>query len=270
MPELPEVETIKRELEKAILGKKITEVSVHNPAVIREPSVDNFTKGIVGATFKSVLRKAKVLILELSNSKFLVIHLKMTGQLIYPGNGKKSRISFKLSDGKMLDFNDQRLFAELRLLDDWRNLKFIQRLGPEPFDINEGEFKEMLAAKKTKIKPLLMDQTFISGIGNLYAAEVLFRARIHPQRPAAGLSDKEKKLLFKEIKDTLTEAIQHKGSSMDQYVQVSGKPGDYVKYHKVYGREGKPCFVCKNTIKRISLGGRGTYFCPKCQPCSAI
>jgi len=270
MPELPEVETIKRELEKAVLGKKITEVCVHNSVVIREPSADKFKKELSGVIIKNILRKAKVLILELSNGKSLVIHLKMTGQLIYPGNGKKTRVSFKLSDGKTLDFNDQRLFAELRLLDDWHNLKFIQRLGPEPFDLTVDKFKEMLTPKKTKIKPLLMDQTFISGVGNLYAAEALFRAKIHPERPAASLSDKEKELLFKEIKETLSEAIKYKGSSVDQYVQLSGDPGDYERYHKVYGREGKPCLVCKTAVKRISLGGRGTYFCPKCQPRSAI
>ena len=265
MPELPEVETIKRELEKAVLGKKITEVCVHNPLVIRQPGVDKFKKELTGASIKNILRKAKVLILELSNGKSLVIHLKMTGQLIYPGDGKKSRVGFHLSDGKLLDFNDQRLFAELRLMDDWHNLKFIQGLGPEPFDLSLEKFKEMLAKKKTKIKPLLMDQTFISGVGNLYAAEVLFRARINPQRPAVSLSDKEKELLFKEIKDTLSEAIKYKGSSVDQYVQLSGQPGDYVQHHKVYDREGKPCLMCKTAIKRINLGGRGTYFCPRCQ-----
>ncbi|MBI5144917.1 MAG: bifunctional DNA-formamidopyrimidine glycosylase/DNA-(apurinic or apyrimidinic site) lyase [Candidatus Omnitrophica bacterium] len=265
MPELPEVETIKRELEKAVLGKRITEVCVHHPKVIREPSIEKFKKGLSGADIKNILRQAKVLILELSNGKSLVIHLKMTGQLIYPGEGKKSRVSFCLSDGKILDFNDQRLFAELRLLDDWHSLKFIRGLGPEPFDIKIEKFKEMLAAKKTKIKPLLMNQTFISGIGNLYAAEALFRARIHPERPACSLSQKEKELLFKETKDTLAEAIQHKGSSVDQYVQLSGQPGDYVKYHKVYDREGKSCIVCKTPIRRIDLGGRGTYFCPRCQ-----
>jgi formamidopyrimidine-DNA glycosylase len=265
VPELPEVETIKRELEKAVLGKKITSVCVHHPAVIRQPGIEKFKKEIAGATIKNILRKAKVLILELSNGKSLVIHLKMTGQLVYPGSGKKARVSFKLSDGKTLDFNDQRLFAELRLLDDWHSLKFIQGLGPEPFDLSLGQFKDMLAQKKTKIKPLLMDQTFISGVGNLYAAETLFRARIHPERPANNLSDKEKEMLFQEIKDTLLEAIKYKGSSVDQYVQLSGKPGDYVRYHKVYDREGKPCIVCKTPIKRINLGGRGTYFCPKCQ-----
>ena len=265
MPELPEVETIKRDLEKTILGKKITEVCVRHPGVIRQPSAKEFERELRGVGIKHILRRAKVLILELANGKSLVIHLKMTGQLIYPGDGKKSRVSFKLSDGKMLDFNDQRLFAELRLLDDWHSLEFIQGLGPEPFDITEEEFKKMLKSKKTKIKPLLMDQTFISGIGNLYAAEALFRAKIHPQRPAASLSDKEKENLFREIKDTLSEAIKYKGSSVDQYVQLSGQAGDYSKHHRVYDREAKPCLVCKTPIKRISLGGRGTYFCPKCQ-----
>lgn len=265
MPELPEVETVKRELEKAVVGKKILEVCVHHPKVIRQPSPDKFKKGLAGAKIKKVLRKAKVLILELSNGKALVIHLKMTGQLIYPGGGKNSRVNFRLSDGKKLDFNDQRLFAELRLLDDWRSLKFIRQLGPEPFGLSEERFKAMLDRKKTKIKPLLLDQTFISGIGNLYAAEALFRARINPSRAANSLSEKEKAALFKEIKQTLSEAIKYKGSSVDQYVRLSGRAGGYLKYHKVYGRQGKPCPVCGTAIKRIALAGRGTYFCPKCQ-----
>jgi len=265
MPELPEVETIKRELEKAVLGKKITDVIVNNPHVIKQPKKEEFVRELKNTTIKHILRKGKLLIMELSSGKSLAIHLKMTGQLIYPGNGKISRVSFKLSDGRILDFNDRRLLGELRLLDDWGSLRFVKELGPEPFDLTVGKFKEMLSSKKIKIKPLLMDQTFISGVGNLYAAEALFRAKIHPQRAAVSLSDKEKEALFKEIKNTLNEAIHYKGSSVDQYVQLSGAAGDYVKYHKVYGREGKPCVVCKASIKRISLGGRGTYFCPKCQ-----
>ena len=265
MPELPEVETIKRELEQSILGKKITEVCVHNPMVIREPSVEKFKRELAGAGIKNILRKGKLLILELSNGKSLAIHLKMTGQLVYPGTGKAARVIFHLSDGKTLDFNDQRLFAELRLVNDWRALAFVQGLGPEPSDISVEQFKAMLAKKKTKIKPLIMDQSFIAGIGNLYAAEALFRGRIHPERPASSLSDKEKGTLYKEIRDTLHEAIEHKGSSVDDYVQLSGRPGGYVKFHKVYDREGKPCLVCKATIKRIALSGRGTYFCPTCQ-----
>jgi len=265
MPELPEVETIRRDLEKIIIGKKITKVCVHHPAVVREPGVEKFKKALTGVSVKRVLRRAKVLILELSNGKSLVIHLRMTGQLVYPGDGLKSRVSFHLSNGKIVDFNDQRLFGELRLMDDWRTLKFIQGLGPEPFDITAEQFKEMLAKKKTKIKPLLMDQAFVSGIGNLYAAEALFRAKIDPKRPAQQLSDREKEKLFQAIKRVLQEAIHYGGSSVDDYVRVSGERGDYARHPKVYGRDGKPCFVCKTIIKRTALGGRGTYFCPKCQ-----
>jgi len=265
MPELPEVETIKRELEAVILDKRITAVIVNNARVIREPKKEKFVANLKNVAIKKIIRKGKLLIFELSSGKFLTIHLKMTGQLIYPGDGKTSRVSFGFSDDTILDFNDSRIFGELRIVDDWQKLKFIKELGPEPFDIDAEKFKEMLASKKTKIKVLIMDQKFISGIGNLYANEALFRARIHPERPANHLSDKEKELLFKGIKNTLSEAIQYKGSSVDQYVQVSGRPGEYVKYHKVYDREGEKCFRCKGRIKRISLGGRGTYFCPSCQ-----
>ena len=274
MPELPEVETIKRELEKAVLGKKIIDVIVNNAKVIREPKKERFIEELKNFAIKKIIRKGKLLIFELSSGKFLTIHLKMTGQLIYPSHqkrgggvnpGKIPRVSFRFSDNTLLDFNDTRLFGELRLVDNWQNLKFIKELGPEPFDIDAEKFKEMLANKKTKIKVLIMDQKFISGIGNLYANEVLFRARIHPQRQANSLSGREKELLFKEIKNVLLEAIHYKGSSVDQYVQVSGKPGEYVKYHKVYDREGEPCFECKGKVKRITLGGRGTYFCPACQ-----
>jgi formamidopyrimidine-DNA glycosylase len=274
MPELPEVETIKQELEKVILGKRITGVIVNNAKVIKEPKKEKFVAELRNVAIKKIIRKGKLLILELSSGKSLTIHLKMSGQLIYPSHqklgggvnpGKISRVSFKLSDGKLLDFNDRRLFGELRIVDNWQNLKFVKELGPEPFDLSTEEFKKMLANKKTKIKILLMDQKFISGIGNIYANEALFRAKIDPRRPANSLSDKEKGLLFEEIKNTLLEAIKYKGSSVDRYVQLSGKPGEYVKYHKVYDREGEKCFRCGERIKRISLGGRGTYFCPSCQ-----
>jgi len=265
MPELPEVETIKRELEQVIINKEIIDVIVNNARVIREPKKEKFVADLKNTAIKKIIRKGKLLIFELSSGKSLTIHLKMTGQLIYPGNGKTSRVSFRLSDGKLLDFNDTRLFGELRIVDDWQKMKFIKELGPEPFALSAKEFQEMLASKKTKIKILLLDQKFISGIGNLYANEALFRARIHPERPANSFSEKEKELLFEEIKNTLLEAIKYKGSSVDQYVQVSGKPGEYVKYHKVYDREGEPCFKCGGKIKRITLGGRGTYLCPHCQ-----
>jgi len=265
MPELPEVETIRRDLQKVILGKKITRVCVHNPMVIREPSPAVFEKNLKGLVIKKILRKGKLLIVELSNGSALTIHLKMTGQLVFPGGSKNSRVAFYLSGGKILDFNDQRLFGELRLVDDWRKIKFVQRLGPEPFDLTYGDFRDMLSKKKTKIKPLLMDQSFISGIGNLYASEILFRAKIDPWRPALSLSAEETKALYKETRGVLNSAITHGGSSVDDYVRLSGKPGNYVKLHRVYGRQGLPCFICKSLIKRITQAGRGTFFCPKCQ-----
>lgn len=265
MPELPEVETIKRELDKAVLGKKIIDVIVNNSKVIKEPAKDKFTAGLKKVAIKKILRKGKALIFELSNGKYLVMHLRMTGQLIYPGTSNQARVSFKLSDGKLLDFNDRRLLGELRLVDNWQDMRFFKEMGPEIYDLTADKFSQMLREKTTKIKPLLMDQTFLAGIGNLYAAEALFRAGIHPARVAKSLSNKEKLLLFKQIKDTLNEAIRYKGSSLDQYVQLSGEAGDYGQYRKVYDRQGEPCRKCKTKIKRISLGGRGTYFCPRCQ-----
>jgi formamidopyrimidine-DNA glycosylase len=265
MPELPEVETIKRQLEKVILGKRITDVIINNAFVIKEPSKEEFKKELKGVVIKDLIRKGKALIFELSNGKFLVVHLRMTGQLVYPGSVDKSRVSFKLSDGKILDFNDRRMLGELRLVQDWREMRFFKELGPEIYDLTSEEFSRMFYGKKTKIKPLLMDQAFISGVGNLYAAEVLFRAKIHPLKSAADLSSQEKKLLYLKIRETLSNAIKHRGSSIDQYVTLTGKKGDYVKFHQVYDREGKPCFVCKVPIKRIALGGRGTYFCGRCQ-----
>lgn len=265
MPELPEVETIKRELEKIIIGKKIVDVFVNNAKVIRESTKENFIKELKNIEIKKIIRKGKLLIFELSSGKFLTIHLKMSGQLVYPGNNTKSRLTFKLSDGKLLDFNDTRLFGELKIVDDFKDLKFIQELGPEPFDINIEQFRELIKNRKTKIKVLVMDQKIISGIGNLYANEALFKAKIDPRRPTNTLSNKEINLLFTKIKATLLKAIKYGGSSVDDYVRVSGNKGDYVKYLEVYGKAKEKCVRCGKIIQRISLGGRGTFFCPNCQ-----
>jgi len=280
MPELPEVETIKNDLQKTICGKKIVRIVIHNPKVIRQPAAAVFKKYLQGLKIKRIFRRGKLLILELSNGKFLTVHFKMTGQLVlrhpYPAKKKQatiflsgktsSRVTFYLSSGMVLDFNDQRLFGELRLINDWQKLKFIRKLGPEPFDLTLAVFKEMLAKRKTRIKPLLMDQEFISGIGNIYASEILFRANINPQRPVQDLSPEEQVALYREMLKVLKSAIKHGGSSVDDYVRVSGKNGDYARFHQVYGRKGKPCFVCANSIKRIVQGGRGTFFCSRCQP----
>ncbi len=265
MPELPEVETIKTDLSKLIIGKKIKRVNIYNAKVIRQPKPAIFKKSLEGLTIKQIHRRGKLLILRLSSGNFLTVHLKMTGQLVIPGGARSSRVSFALSGGMILDFNDQRLFGELRLIDDWRRLKFIRRLGPEPFELTYPQFKAMISKKKTTIKPLLLDQSFICGIGNIYAAEILFHAKINPQRSAGSLTENEKQALYRQMQRVLKSAIKHGGSSVDDYVRVSGQNGQYGRLHKVYNRQGKPCLVCAQPVKRIDQGGRGTYFCAHCQ-----
>ncbi|MGE5308005.1 MAG: bifunctional DNA-formamidopyrimidine glycosylase/DNA-(apurinic or apyrimidinic site) lyase [Deltaproteobacteria bacterium] len=265
MPELPEVETIRRQFEHTLVGRKITKVIVNNPKVIRQPSPAEFVGGVEGRSITGALRKGKLLVIGLTGVKSLCVHLKMTGQFVYPGTGTGSRVGFRFSDGTILDFNDNRLFAELRLVDDCNSLPFVRELGPDPFDISEKQFEDMLFRKGTRIKPLLMDQKFIAGIGNLYAAEMLFAARISPGRSAKSLSPDEKARLYKAMRDILEDAIKLKGSSVDNYVQLTGDQGGYVPRLKVYGRQGKPCMGCEGTVQRTTLGGRGTYFCPSCQ-----
>lgn len=268
MPELPEVETIRRDLIRDVKGKKIKDVQILNPRVIKEPKPAEFKRRLRGTTFKDFLRRAKVLAIKLSSGDYLVVHLRMSGQLIYSTEKEeKARLIFVLSDGKYLNFNDQRLFAELRLVCDWQKLKFVQKLGPEPLEkgFTVQRFREMLAGKKTKIKPLLLEQTFIGGIGNLYAQEALFLAGILPTRAANKLKDEAIKKLHAAIQRVLREGIRYRGSSVDNYLNGRGQKGKYHLRLKVYGRKDEPCLKCKTKIKKISLAGRGTCFCPKCQ-----
>jgi formamidopyrimidine-DNA glycosylase len=268
VPELPEVETIRRDLIRDVKGKKISQVEILNSKVIKEPKPSKFKQRLKGATFKDFLRRAKLLACKLSNGGYLVVHLRMTGQLIYSAEKEeKARVIFILSNGKYLNFNDQRLFAELRLVSDWQKLRFVQELGPEPLEkeFTAQRFKQMLRGKKTKIKPLLMDQTFIAGIGNLYAQEALFLAGILPGLEANKLNDNQIKKLHQAIQQVLREGLRYRGSSVDNYVNGRGKKGKYHLRLKVYDREGQPCVKCRTKIKKISLGGRGTCFCPKCQ-----
>ena len=265
MPELPEVETIKRQLEKKIRNKKIVSIQINNKTVIKEPGITNFKNGILGETVKEVIRRAKLLIIKFKKDKFLIIHLRISGWLLYGDKEDKSRVSFELSNGKFLNYMDQRMLGELKLRCDYKDLKFIESLGPEPFEISVEDFSKILKAKKTKIKPLLMDQTVIAGLGNIYAQEAVFLAKIDPSTPANILNEKEIKKLYKSILFVLNEGIKYKGSSVDIYRNLEGDKGGMEKRLKVYGRENKPCVVCKKPIKKISIAGRGTCFCPNCQ-----
>jgi len=210
MPELPEVETIRRDLTNKVVNKKIVAVRINKPSIVKEPGVEAFKSELVGKTIKEVKRKAKLLILKLSEEKFLIVHLRISGWLLYGQSQDKARIVFKLSDGKYLNYMDQRVLGEMRLRDSYEDLKFVRELGPEPFEITLSEFKMLVETRKTKIKVLLLDQKVISGIGNIYAQEALFLAKIDPRKLANKLTDKEKESLYKEIVSVLKEGISIK------------------------------------------------------------
>jgi len=265
MPELPEVEVIKNELSRKITNKKIVNFKIIKPALIKEPSVAGFKKGLIGEKVKGVSRQAKVLIIKLKEDKFLVIHLRISGWLLYGKEDPRARAVFYLSGGKVLNYMDQRVLGELRLCRDYKNLKFIKKLGPEALDISLTKFRELLRIRKTKIKVFLLDQTLIAGLGNIYAQEALFLAKIDPRRPSDSLSEREIKRLHGKVVSILKEAIKYKGSSVDTYRDLGGDRGGMEKRLKVYGRKDKACYTCKRPLKKISLGGRGTCFCPHCQ-----
>ncbi len=244
MPELPEVETIRRQLAIKIVGKKLN-----------------------GKKIVDVKRRAKILIIDFSDGSSLVFHLKLTGQLIFNGQpGRHTRQVFNFSDGTRLIFNDARKFGWWKNVENVREMKEIKQLGPEALKIKESEFKNrLLKRRQAKIKPLLMDQKFLAGIGNIYSDEILFEAKIHPLRIVKTLSPIEISRLFLAMKKILKKAIAKGGSSVEYYLDALGKKGGFVPYHKVYQRTGKPCLRCGGIIKRLKIGGRSAHFCPDCQ-----
>ena len=265
MPEIPEGEKIKRKLAEKITKQKIVNIKIIKPRVIKEPSVAGFRKGLIGERVKEVSRQAKVLIIKLGKDKFLVVHLRISGWLLYGGEDPRARVVFYLSDGEVLNYMDPRVLGELRLRRDYKNLKFLRTLGPEALNISLTKFKGLLRTRKTRIKVLLLDQALISGLGNIYAQEALFLAKIDPRRPSNSLNNKEIKRLHSKVVSVLRQAIKYKGSSVDTYRDLSGDRGGMEKRLKVYGRKGKACYRCNRPLKKISLGGRGTCFCPHCQ-----
>ena len=242
MPELPEVETIRLQLSKKIVGKKLD-----------------------GKKITNVRRRAKILIIDFAQGSSLLIHLKLTGQLIF--NGKilpHTRKVFNFDDGTKLIFNDVRKFGWWKKV---KNTKAIEKsLGPEALTLDLDTFNALLERKpNSKIKPLLMDQRAISGIGNIYSDEILFASKVHPLRTVETLKKKEIEKICQNIKKILKAAIKAHGSSVEHYVDACGKKGNYVKQHKVYQREGQKCLRCGSVIKRIKIGGRSAHFCSKCQ-----
>jgi len=269
IPELPEVETIRRGLTKSIVGKKVLDLGTNTPKMI-QPSLTVVQKAIVGEKIEKIERRAKVLQVFLSNGKILIIHLKLTGRLLVRKKGDPpddwQRVAIFLSGEKELRFCDLRKFGWIKLITNQELKNLNQGFGPEPLDdLTIAYFEKFLSSTRRAVKIALLDQKKISGIGNIYANDALFLARLDPRRPSNSLTEPEVKKLFEAIEKVLKAGIRHRGASDQHYLDAFGRKGSYQDYFLVYGRTGKDCFGCKGKIKRIKIGGRGTFYCPECQ-----
>lgn len=287
MPELPEVETVRRGLDKLIIGK-VVKHEIHDfPKGFPNTPADvaNF---LIDAKITEVRRRAKVLLIDLDTDYTLVIHLKMTGQLVYRSDEQKfgaghpndsligelpdksTRVTLEFTDGSKLFFNDQRKFGWVKLMPtiEVPNIDFMRKVGPEPLesDTTSKTFIERIRRRNnTTIKAALLDQTVIAGVGNIYADESLWGAKIHPLTRVRNVTDSQLALLFDELRKVLQIAIEKGGSTDKNYVNAEGKKGSYIDFARVFRREGLPCPRCGATIIKTKVAGRGTHTCPVCQ-----
>lgn len=276
MPELPEVETIVRDIMPAMTASRVVRVNVLDPLVLHGLPIPTFTQALLGQKIKRVYRRGKAIVVELENqdkqSFFWVIQLKMTGQMIIhelkdPSPLKETRLIIHLSNGKTLFYNDQRRFGRHWVGSDLLAFKHFSQLGPEPFseDFNPQYIKAFLATRKRPIKNVLLDHQFVAGIGNIYASEILYRLKINPRKKANRFPLVQCQALHQMIKTVLELAIKHRGSSMRNYRDSKGEKGRFNQLINVYGREHLPCGICHTPIARIVQAGRSTFFCPHCQ-----
>jgi formamidopyrimidine-DNA glycosylase len=287
MPELPEVETIRRGLAELLPGRTIT-AEHHDWPKGFPNSAEDVRQFLIGAKVLAVRRRAKVLMFDLSSLYSLVVHLKMTGQLVFrngdqhfgaghPSDSlvgdlpdKSTRVVLTFKEGSRLFFNDQRKFGWMRLLPtvEIENLDFFKKVGPEPLaaDFSAQDFAERLNRRaKSGIKAVLLDQTVIAGIGNIYADEGLWAAKIHPETRVQDISSAKLKTLYEGLRKVLQLSIEKGGSTDRNYVNHEGKKGSYLTFANVFRREGQPCPRCQTTIIKLRVAGRGTHICPKCQ-----
>jgi formamidopyrimidine-DNA glycosylase len=274
MPELPEVETVRRTLNELVVGKQIDHVSVHLKRIIIKPEeIGEFCLLLSGETIRSVARRGKFL-LFLMDDYVLVSHLRMEGRYgLYDGMDpmeKHTHVVFHFTDGSELRYKDVRQFGTMHLFPKGRELteQPLKKLGLEPMEdsFHLAAFRAAIAHRSTKIKPLLLNQEYIVGIGNIYVDESLFLAGIHPEREASSLTSKELATLHEAIVKTLSEAITAGGSSIKSFVNGQGEIGMFQHQFKMYGRKGEPCYSCGQPIEKSVVAGRGTHHCPKCQP----
>lgn len=269
MPELPEVETIRRQLEEEIVGQTIVDVWHDRPKMLR-PSPTVFVEGVKDKKIVGVRRRGKLLVFELGDG-FFVCHLRLSGRLLVRQRDGPTddyvHVILKFENGKELRFAEARLFGYMEYLPNQASLeKILSKYGPEPLDdLTAEEFFEILQKTSRPVKLVLLDQNKISGVGNIYANDALFLARIHPQTPANRLTRGQSDKLLKAIEQVFQEGLKYGGASDQWYRQVHGEEGKYQEHFKVYGRAGEKCDVCGGKVKRIELGGRGTFFCSQCQ-----
>src|SRR6478736_1806473 len=268
MPELPEVETVARDLRPLITGATIVDVTTFWPRTLRGITPEAFADGIAGRRIESVGRRGKQLVIELSGDALMTIHLKMTGQLfVVPQGGHEDpyvRLVLTLEGGREIRFRDIRKFGRIGLYLAAEDT--FAAIGPQPLsdDFTVTVFRRRLRARKGRLKPLLLDQTFIAGVGNIYADEALWAARLHPLRTARTLRPADERHLWLEIRRILAEAVIRRGSSIDDYTAPDGD-GEMQDHLMVYQRTGEPCPRCGRPIKRIVVGGRSTHLCSWCQ-----
>jgi len=270
MPELPEVETVARGLRGPLVGRTFTGVTVRWPRTIAHPAVDELARQIAGRRVAAVGRRGKYVVVELDRG-WLLIHLKMSGRLqVVPASEPldgHTHTVFDLDDGRQLRFRDVRKFGRVYLVDEAEQVT--AALGPEPLaeDLTLDEFCRLLARRSGRLKSLLLNQAFLAGLGNIYADEALFAARLHPLRRADSLSPEEQLRLYEAIRAVLGRAVANRGTTLDDrgYTDAEGRAGGYQDQIAVYGRTGEPCPTCQAPIERIGVGGRSTHFCPRCQ-----
>lgn len=271
MPELPEVEVIARGLHSSLVGRRIESVS-HVDLTRLSEAAESLVPRLPKRSIVRVYRRAKVLLLELDNGLTLAFHLKMTGRVVHGPDrspDKHDRLFLRLDDGSLLSFSDMRKFGYIRSfasgeLETW---DFLCKCGPEPLETSARELAKLVASRKGRIKGLLLNQTVVVGVGNIYADEALFRAGIHPATVAARLSQSKLELLFSHLQAVLKQAISENGSSIRDYVNADGDAGAFQNSFNVYGRKGQPCRACEEPLQAMKVAGRTSTFCPKCQPC---
>jgi formamidopyrimidine-DNA glycosylase len=271
MPELPEVETTVRQIRPQVVGRRILGAEVEWKPALGGASLGRFRRAVTGSRIAKVWRRAKYMIFELEESGCLVGHLRMTGRLRVLGPtedpGPYSRLRLLLSDDRVLHFLDLRKFGRLVYAE--RPEEILGELGPEPLgaSFTRSWLRSALRGRRRRLKPLLLDQTFVAGLGNIYTDEALHLARLHPLRVASGLASSASDRLHTAIRKVLRGAIEREGSTFDGFYKTpEGKPGRYQHKFAVYGREGKPCPRCGRPVRRIVVAQRGTHVCVHCQP----